>query len=157
MKNKDTVSLQTSCPDLAEFSAECKDSISPSIMAASKHSCRSLKPFTWRGYWPNISVFSNFFPVRTVTYLSALESREFISQTSSCLKSKSSLRRQGTVHHLRSISVPTIYFPNIYLPAPPRPETVRKTARPSGSLASLPPCAEQEQIWSHVGPEMFCI
>lgn len=58
-------SLQTSCPDLAEFSAECKDSISPSIMAASKHSCRSLKPLTWRGYCPNISVFSNFFPVNT--------------------------------------------------------------------------------------------
>lgn len=52
----------TSCPDLAEFSAECRDSISPSIMAASRHSWRSLKPFTWSGYWPNISVFSNFFP-----------------------------------------------------------------------------------------------
>ncbi len=71
-RKKETTSLQTSCPDLAEFSAECKDSISPSIMAASRHSCRSLKPFTWRGYCPNISVFSNCFPVKThkLTFLS---------------------------------------------------------------------------------------
>lgn len=51
----------TSWPDFPEFS-ECNDSISPSIIAASRHSCRSLKPLTWSGYWPNISVFSNFFP-----------------------------------------------------------------------------------------------
>lgn len=53
----------TSCPDLAEFSAECRDSISPSIIAASRHSCRSLNPLTCKGYCPNISVFSNFLPV----------------------------------------------------------------------------------------------
>lgn len=58
----------TSCPDLAEFSAECRDSISPSIIAASRHSWRSLKPFTCRGYCPNISVFSNFLPVELHTY-----------------------------------------------------------------------------------------
>ncbi|TNN62486.1 hypothetical protein EYF80_027289 [Liparis tanakae] len=51
------------CRDLAEFSAECRDSISPSIIAASRHSWRSLKPFTCSGYCPNISVFSNFLPV----------------------------------------------------------------------------------------------
>lgn len=51
----------TSWPDFAEFS-EWRDSISPSIIAASRHSCRSLKPLTCSGYWPNISVFSNFLP-----------------------------------------------------------------------------------------------